>query len=102
MNIFQLILITLFFIGLYLILESLFVAICLNQGGRFCQFFRYLGSFTVGSLASYFSATQLYEGRLNLDGHLTVPFCIAIITLAASMWPSTFYRISKRYNRRIA
>ncbi|HYN54409.1 MAG TPA: hypothetical protein VES38_06865 [Methylotenera sp.] len=81
-----------FILGIYLVLESLYAAQHLDKGGRVCQFTKYGASFIVGLVTIYYSWHQA----------ITWQFGWAIVAIAASMWPSTFYRFSKRYNRRSA
>lgn len=79
-----------FLLGAYIMLESIYAAQHLDNGGRICQFLKYLSSAVAGAMACY----------LAIVHQLVLSYFIALLSIALCLWPSTYYRFVDHFDRR--
>jgi hypothetical protein len=79
------------FMGFYILYECFYGAIHIHNGGRVCQFMKYLASFIVGLLTITYVLCEIY---------ISPRYGFAVLAIAMFFWPNTYYRYFAPHDRR--
>jgi len=95
-------------VGLYLVLDSIYLGGHTDNENRQCTIAKYVGAFASGIYFVFLSAKDLIIqfGLLEADHHLFISndaaqiMLLFGITIALFMWPDTFWRALERLQRK--